>query len=309
MGQKIIPISLRLNKNKNWHSQWVVEKKNYAEILHFDLEVRKYLETLLNKEDIKVLKINVNKISKNMYIYVYIYNNPFIKYILKDKIKIVSHLNSYLEQKYNIKLFILKTHFNLVPYQKNLSLIFKYLKKKHKVKFKFKKILDICSLALATGKVNMISKLIQQNLENKKIHKGYLRFINKILTDFFKIHSKLLGYRLQIKGRINGAKRKRKLVFQQGKIPLNTLKNNIQYTFDEFKTKSGICSIKMWFYLKDFENKKLIINKKKNGTFAPISKFSSFKKKKKKSTKPYDSALFKELFYGNKSNDNSKKKK
>ncbi len=27
MGQKIIPISLRLKNRKNWHSQWIVEKK------------------------------------------------------------------------------------------------------------------------------------------------------------------------------------------------------------------------------------------------------------------------------------------
>ena len=27
MGQKVTPISLRLKNKKNWHSQWLVEKK------------------------------------------------------------------------------------------------------------------------------------------------------------------------------------------------------------------------------------------------------------------------------------------
>ena len=46
MGQKIIPISLRLNKNQNWHSKWTVDTKEYGHLLHFDLEIRKYFETI-----------------------------------------------------------------------------------------------------------------------------------------------------------------------------------------------------------------------------------------------------------------------
>jgi len=180
MGQKIIPISLRLNKNKNWHSQWVVEKNNYAEILHFDLEVRKYIETILNKENIKVSKINVNKISKNLYIYVFLQNSPFLKKTLKDKVKIISHLNAYLNHKYNIKLFILKTNLNLIQYQKSISFIFKYLKKKQKINFKLKKVIHIFNFAIATGKMNMISKLIQQNLEKKK----FIKVIYALLIKF-----------------------------------------------------------------------------------------------------------------------------
>ena len=30
MGQKIVPISLRLKNKKNWHSQWIIEKKDYS---------------------------------------------------------------------------------------------------------------------------------------------------------------------------------------------------------------------------------------------------------------------------------------
>ncbi len=57
MGQKIIPISLRLKDKKNWHSQWIVDKKNYSEILHFDLEVRKYIETLFNNKKKSIAQI------------------------------------------------------------------------------------------------------------------------------------------------------------------------------------------------------------------------------------------------------------
>ena len=50
MGQKVLPFSLRLNKKKNWHSQWIVEKKDYSKILDFDLNIRKYIEKIFNKK-------------------------------------------------------------------------------------------------------------------------------------------------------------------------------------------------------------------------------------------------------------------
>lgn len=132
MGQKIIPISLRLKNKKNWHSQWIVEKKNYAEILHFDLELRTYVETLLNNKKISTLQIKINKISKNLYIYIFVHNT-FKKKILNNQSNILLYLNSYLENKYNVKIFFLKTHFKLNNYQKNLRFyIYKYLKKKKK---------------------------------------------------------------------------------------------------------------------------------------------------------------------------------
>ena len=104
MGQKIIPISLRLKNKKNWHSQWIVEKKNYAEILHFDLELRTYVETLLNNKKISTLQIKINKISKNLYIYIFVHNT-FKKKILNNQSNILLYLNSYLKINIMLKFF------------------------------------------------------------------------------------------------------------------------------------------------------------------------------------------------------------
>jgi ribosomal protein S3 len=53
------------------------------------------------------------------------------------------------------------------------------------------------------------------------------------------------------------------MVFQKGKIPLNTLKYDIQYHFNEFKTPSGICSIKLWVFFKPSNKKSnlFVLNK------------------------------------------------
>ena len=41
MGQKVKPIGLRLGINRTWDSRWFAEK-NYSDLLHKDLNVRKY---------------------------------------------------------------------------------------------------------------------------------------------------------------------------------------------------------------------------------------------------------------------------
>ncbi len=47
MGQKVNPISFRLQVNKEWRSKWFVNKKDYAAYLTQDLEVRRMIKNLL----------------------------------------------------------------------------------------------------------------------------------------------------------------------------------------------------------------------------------------------------------------------
>ena len=45
MGQKVNPISMRLQVNKNWRSKWFAPKREYANYLAQDLSVRRYIDT------------------------------------------------------------------------------------------------------------------------------------------------------------------------------------------------------------------------------------------------------------------------
>ena len=59
MGQKVNPISMRLQVNKDWRSKWFVAKKDYAKYLAQDLKVRKLIQDkvgsrgAINKVDIE----------------------------------------------------------------------------------------------------------------------------------------------------------------------------------------------------------------------------------------------------------------
>ena len=44
MGQKINPIGLRLQVNRTWESVWFAGRREFGELLHQDLEIRKYVK-------------------------------------------------------------------------------------------------------------------------------------------------------------------------------------------------------------------------------------------------------------------------
>lgn len=47
MGQKVNPISMRLQVNKDWRSKWFASKRDYANLLTQDLAVRRMIDTKL----------------------------------------------------------------------------------------------------------------------------------------------------------------------------------------------------------------------------------------------------------------------
>ena len=44
MGQKINPIGLRLQVNRTWESVWFAGRREFGELLHQDLKIRKYVK-------------------------------------------------------------------------------------------------------------------------------------------------------------------------------------------------------------------------------------------------------------------------
>lgn len=56
----------------------------------------------------------------------------------------------------------------------------------------------------------------------------------------------LLGFLIQIKGRINGSDRSRRLKYRIGSVPLHTINAPIDQAFSEALTTYGKCSVKVW---------------------------------------------------------------
>ena len=68
MGQKVNPNGLRLGINKTWSSRWYA-KKDYAKLLHEDLEIRKYIQEKLATASIS--KVIIERAAKNLRLTIY----------------------------------------------------------------------------------------------------------------------------------------------------------------------------------------------------------------------------------------------
>jgi len=60
MGQKVNPISYRLQVNKDWRSKWFVDKRDYAAYLKADLEVRRLIHNKLGSRA-AINKVDINR--------------------------------------------------------------------------------------------------------------------------------------------------------------------------------------------------------------------------------------------------------
>ncbi|GAA1351167.1 30S ribosomal protein S3 [Falsarthrobacter nasiphocae] len=65
------------------------------------------------------------------------------------------------------------------------------------------------------------------------------------------------GIRVQCSGRLGGAEMSRKEFYREGRVPLHTLRANIDYGFFEAKTTFGRIGVKVWIYKGDVTAKEL----------------------------------------------------
>ena len=65
------------------------------------------------------------------------------------------------------------------------------------------------------------------------------------------------GIRVQCSGRLGGAEMSRSEFYREGRVPLHTLRANIDYGFYEAKTTFGRIGVQVWIYKGDLTNKEL----------------------------------------------------
>src|SRR6188768_4055216 len=63
------------------------------------------------------------------------------------------------------------------------------------------------------------------------------------------------GVRIQVSGRLGGAEMSRSEFYREGRVPLHTLRANIDYGFFEARTTFGRIGVKVWIYKGDMTEK------------------------------------------------------
>ena len=89
----------------------------------------------------------------------------------------------------------------------------------------------------------LVGQNIAQQLE-KKIN--YRRSVKKSIQSTMSMGAE--GIKIRVAGRLNGIDIARAETFKEGRIPLHTLRSNIDYAHVEASTTYGIIGIKVWIF-------------------------------------------------------------
>ena len=117
------------------------------------------------------------------------------------------------------------------------------------LKVKLKKIVgyDVHVNVFEIKRPGLVAKLVGQSISQQLEKKvNYRRAVKKAIQSTMGLGA--LGIRVCISGRLNGAEIARSETFREGRVPLHTLRANIDYAIVEAHTTYGIIGIKVWIF-------------------------------------------------------------
>ena len=214
MGQKVHPTGFRLGVIRTWKSKWFQPKKNYAKWLHEDLELRTFLKDRLPdlKEfkgyDKKSLGISLIEVER-----------------AAAKVKITLHT------------------------ARPGILIGKRGQGAEKIKAAIQKMtsgevfLSIQEVRKAETNSQLVAENIATQLERRV---SFRRAMKKAVGTAMKFGAK--GVKVFCSGRLGGAEMARREWYREGRVPLQTLRADIDYGEAVAQTTYGTIGVKVWIY-------------------------------------------------------------
>jgi small subunit ribosomal protein S3 len=202
MGQKINPIGLRLGINKTWDSRWYAGA-DYADKLHEDIKIRKYVKEKLNQAGIS--KIIIERPSKKCTISIHSARPGVVigkKGADIDKIK--KDLQKFTKD---------EVHLNIIEVRKP----------------------ELDSVLIAEG--------IAQQLERRV---AFRRAMKRAVQSALRMGAE--GIRINVSGRLGGAEIARMEWYREGRVPLHTLRADVDYGIATALTTYGIIGVKVWVF-------------------------------------------------------------
>ncbi len=207
MGQKIHPIGFRLSVQKNWASKWYSGSKNFADLLHKDIEVREYLKKKLAGAGVS--RIVIERPAKNAKITIYT-ARPGV--VIGKKGEDIEKLRAEL-----------RTRMGLPDVGLNIEEV-----RKPEVD------------------AQLIAESITQQLEKRIM---FRRAMKRAMQNAMRLGAQ--GIKIMSGGRLNGIEIARTEWYREGRVPLHTLRADIDYGFSEAKTTYGVIGVKVWVYKGD----------------------------------------------------------
>ncbi len=89
----------------------------------------------------------------------------------------------------------------------------------------------------------LVAQNVAQQLERRVRHQRAMR---RVMQNAMRLGAE--GIKVRVAGRLNGAEIARAEVYAEGRVPLHTLRANIDYATAEAKTTYGVIGVKVWIF-------------------------------------------------------------
>jgi len=202
MGQKVNPIGLRLGINRTWDSRWYADK-DYAGLLHEDLELRKYLEKRLAQAGIS--RVVIERPAKRARITIHT-ARPGV--VIGKKGADIEKLRADLSKRTAGEVAL-----NIVEIRKPE--------------------LD----------ARLVAENIAQQLERRV---AFRRAMKRAVQSAMRLGAQ--GIRITCGGRLGGAEIARVEWYREGRVPLHTLRADVDFGHATAFTTYGTCGVKVWIF-------------------------------------------------------------
>jgi len=202
MGQKSHPVGLRLGINRTWDSRWFGGRA-YAELLHQDIGLRKYLFDKLKSAAIS--KIVIERPAGRARISIYA-GRPGL--VIGKKGQDIETLRTYLAKQTGSEVSL-----NIIEIRKP----------------------ELDAKLVADG--------IAQQLEKRV---AFRRAMKRAVQASMRLGAE--GIRINCAGRLGGAEIARTEWYREGRVPLHTLRADVDYGESTGFTTYGATGVKVWIF-------------------------------------------------------------
>ncbi len=202
MGQKVHPTGFRLGYIKSWKSRWFATR-SYADQLHEDLKIRRYLKERLYHAGIS--RIEFERKANQVRIIVHA-SRPGI--IIGRKGAEVDKLRQELA----------------AMTRKEIQL-------------------DITEVRKAETDAQLVAENIAAQLERRV---AFRRVMKKAVQSSLRLGAQ--GVKVMVSGRLAGAEIARTEWYREGRVPLHTLRADIDFGLAEARTTYGRIGVKAWIF-------------------------------------------------------------
>ncbi len=208
MGQKVHPIGFRVGVIRDWDSRWYASKKDYPALLKSDHAIRSFIKRKLGLGNIS--RVDIERAANKVRVTLFTARPGAV---------------------------IGRGGRGIDELTQDLQRVVGKLDKDARVH------VNVSEVRQAELDAQLVAENIAQQLERRISHRRAMR---QSITRALRMNGR--GIKIIVSGRLNGAEIARRETEKVGKIPLHTLRADIDYGIAEAKTTYGVIGVRVWVY-------------------------------------------------------------